>query len=122
MDITDEDWAILCSEDVEREIEHLISAVKTITTLQTAFVPHFSSSSLDADLLRLQRLAISVFHHKKRHSVAPLFILADQLQQQINKLLDALEEIGAAVFELTALMLRSLCVDKKPSVASELTD
>ena len=108
MRITDEEWDELSPENFETH--SLLRAVDVVDELRGELNDGEDGAppQLRDDLLKLHQLAMAVINQGSRSQVADLFDLAVDLEDQVQSMMTALEQVQETLSQLTALYPESL--------------
>lgn len=106
--ITDDEWDELSPENFDTTA--LLSAVDAVDELRSDLNDNEDGAppQLRDDLLKLHQLAMAVFNQGSRSQVADLFELAVDLEDQVQGMMTALEQVQETLSQLTALYPESL--------------
>ena len=108
MRITDEEWDELSPENFETH--SLLRAVDVVDELRGELNDGEDGAppQLRDDLLKLHQLAMAVINQGSRSQVADLFDPAVDLEDQVQSMMTALEQVQETLSQLTALYPESL--------------
>lgn len=106
--ITDEEWGELSPENFDTTA--LLSAVDAVDELRSDLNDNEDGAppQLRDDLLKLHQLAMAVINQGSRSQVTDLFDLAVDLEDQVQGMMTALEQVQETLSQLTALYPESL--------------